>query len=123
VYSVDTPYYTLASVAAALRLSREVLLTILDELFVKANKNQKYGSLCPDEFNLGLSIIDKKRGLLVPKYCRCQMQHENSSKPASIFDYLELSDSGVAMLREYIKQLPEIVEAVDHEWKKFKSFK
>lgn len=27
------------------------------------------------------------------------------------------------MIREYIKQLPEIVEAVDHEWKKYKNFK
>lgn len=71
-----------------LKLSRETLLTIMDELYVRANKNQKYGSLCPDEFNLGLSIIDKKRGFVVPKYCRCQMQYENSAKPNAIFENL-----------------------------------
>jgi hypothetical protein len=71
----DTPYYTINSVATALNLSREVLLTIMDEIYVKANKNQKYASLCPDEFNLGLSIIDRRRGFVIPKYCRCQMNY------------------------------------------------
>jgi hypothetical protein len=72
---VDTPYYTINSVAAALNVSKDVLLNILDEMYIKANKNQQYSNVCPDEFNLGLSIIDKKRGLIVPKYCRCQMEY------------------------------------------------
>lgn len=47
----------------------------MDEVYVRANKNEKYGGNVPDEFNLGLSIIDRKRGLIVPKYARCDMQY------------------------------------------------
>lgn len=92
-------------------------------MYVKANKNEKWGSECPDEFNLGLSFIDKKRGLVVPKYCRCQMAYENTLKPNVIFDYLEISDAGIAIIKEYMKQLPEVVDAIDHEFKKYKNFK
>jgi hypothetical protein len=90
---------------------------------VRANKNEKYGALLPDEFNLGLSIIDKKRGLIVPKYARCDMQYENTTKPGAIFEFLEISEECVKIIREYIKELPEIVEAIDHEFKKYKNFK
>lgn len=73
--SVDSIYYTINSVCNALKISKEVLLTFLDEVYVRANKNEKYGGNVPDEFNLGLSIIDRKRGLIVPKYARCDMQY------------------------------------------------
>lgn len=37
------------------------------------------------------------------------MQYENTSKPSLIFDYLEISEAGVNIIRQYMEQLPEIV--------------
>jgi hypothetical protein len=50
--------------------------------------------------------------LVVPKYARCQHEYENTKNSYAIFDYLEISESGLKLLREYIKELPVVISAL-----------
>lgn len=81
-------------------------------MIVKTNSKQEYGNILPEEWNLGLSLIDRKKGLLVPKYVRCQHENENPRNPYAIFDYMEISESGLQLVKNYIKELPEVLAAV-----------
>lgn len=82
-----------------LELSKEVLYALMDEVIIKTNRKQEFGQILPEEWNLGLSLIDRKRGLVVPKYVRCQHEYENSKNPYAIFDYMEISESGLKLIK------------------------
>ena len=90
----------------------------MDEVIVKTNKKQQFGKILPDEWNLGLSLIDRRRGVVVPKYTRCQHEYENPKNSFAIFDYVEVSESGLKLIQQYIKDLPEVVQAVKTELSK-----
>lgn len=84
-------------------------------MIIKTNRKQEFGQILPEEWNLGLSLIDRKKGLVVPKYIRCQHEYENSKNPYAIFDYLEISESGMQLLKSYIKELPVVISALKTE--------
>lgn len=74
-------------------------MAVLDEVILlpKSNKSED-NDIYPTGLNFGLSVISHREGLLLPHYARCQMEHENTRDPQSIFEKVELSGKCKSMV-------------------------
>lgn len=97
-----------------LSISRETLFSIASEVNVlpvvkKANFNERV----PSSLNFGLNFIDVNSAKIVPRFVRCNFEHENTRIPQKMFDYLEFSKTALQVLKQYVQTFSWLVEAIE----------
>ena len=98
-----------------LDVSKDTLLAILSEVTVlpKMGKKKDFNERLPTALNFGLNFIDVYNIKIVPRFVRCDFTQENTRNPQAIFDYLEVSKSGLEVLQKYIGEFHWLVEALE----------
>jgi hypothetical protein len=114
-YLVEEDFYTLGYVLNELDISKETLFSIIGEVVVlpKMGKKKDFNERLPTAINFGLNFIDIYNIKIVPRFVRCNFTQENTKNPMSIFDYLEISKSGLAILQKYVGEFHWLVEAIE----------
>jgi len=79
----------------------------------KTNNKNQFDDIFPTAVNMGLNIINTNKGLLLPQYARCQMEHENTQKVYEVFRNVELSESCVQVLENYVNNFDYIVDYIE----------
>ena len=62
-------------------------------------KKKDFNERLPTSLNLGLNFIDVAGCKIVPRFVRCNFQYENTRKPQEIFNHIEISHTGLEVLR------------------------
>jgi hypothetical protein len=114
VNAVDEEFYRLEYVINELEISKDTLLTILSEVILlpRMGKKKEFNERLPSSLNFGLNFIDVNAMKIVPRFVRCNFAHENTKNPQSIFDYIEISRTGLSVLHKYVSEFPWLVEAI-----------
>ena len=94
-----------------LDVSKDTLLAILSEVTVlpKMGKKKDFNERLPTALNFRLNFIDVYNIKIVPTFVRCDFTQENTRNPQAIFDYLEVSKSGLEVLQKYIGEFHWLV--------------
>jgi hypothetical protein len=108
---VEEDFYQLDYVLNDLEVSKDTLLTILSEVILqpRMGKKKDFNERLPSSLNFGLNFIDLNAMKIVPRFVRCNFAHENTKNPQYIFDYLEISRTGLAVLHKYVGDFPWLV--------------
>lgn len=98
-----------------LEISKDTLLTILSEVILlpRMGKRKDFNERLPSSFNFGLNFIDVNTMKIVPRFVRCNFAHENTKNPQYIFEYLEISKTGLSVLHKYVSELHWLIEAIE----------
>lgn len=98
-----------------LDVSKDTLFAILSEVIVlpKMGKKKDFNERLPTALNFGLNFIDVWNIKIVPRFVRCDFSQENTRNPQAIFDYIEISKSGLEVLQKYIGEFHWLVEALE----------
>lgn len=102
IFLVEEDFYSIPYVLNELTVSRETLFSIMGEvILLPIVKKGKFNERLPTSFNFGLNFIDIVNCKIVPRFVRCNFNHENTKIPQTMFDFLEISKTGLEVLRQY----------------------
>ncbi len=114
IFLVEEDFYSIPYVLNELTVSRETLFSIMGEvILLPIVKKGKFNERLPTSFNFGLNFIDIVNCKIVPRFVRCNFNHENTKIPQTMFDFLEISKTGLEVLRQYSQTFLWLVEALE----------
>lgn len=113
-YDSHQHYVSGQQVAKQLGTTVPVLLTILDSVIVKTDPYDNEQNIYPEKFDIGLGLIHRKSGCIVPELVIC---HElNNRNKKNSFPEFQLAPEAVELVKDYYENFKVIFHEIKNQF-------